>query len=417
MESAEALEARLISDLGLQFFGTIGGATSKLAAMKAKLQGRDKASSKKRFAVFGSLEGSALSRVREALAAEQVVAVRCTRDAAVASWPAVADACAAKVGRKDLGANVHVALGSLVAMSGPHCWCVGGWADQRDVQQAGAAIVAESKRRSADGDRSIFISRPEPQCCDAELAARAEHLFASVPEPGSLQLDEEAAYSVSNETSAAKVAAVAYKLGAVDLVVDATACVGGNTIAFARTFPTVVAVEIDPTKAAKLRHNVAHVRRSATLGRVDVVAGDCLVELPRLDAWARARTAVVFADPPWGGRHYKYKDEPEVHLKGDSGGLPDLVAFCAGRAEVRHLLLKVPFNFDSAALAASRHVRRLDTVLLSNKVTLLVLHLHDKAARPEPEQQAKKKKKKKKKREKRDRDDEDELRKRQKAAG
>ena len=107
-------------------------------------------------------------------------------------------------------------------------------------------------------------------------------------------------YGASNEVCAAKFAAAAATL-APKTVVDATACVGGNAIAFARRFDRVFALEIDPGRAAMLRHNVAHVRRHAVLGRVDVVAGDCLVELPRLavDDWA---TTLVFADPPAAAR-------------------------------------------------------------------------------------------------------------------
>ena len=62
-----------------------------------------------------------------------------------------------------------------------------------------------------------------------------------------MQVDEEAAYSASNEVSAAKVAKAAKALGP-GLVIDATACIGGNTIAFARNFRRVVAIEIDPKK-------------------------------------------------------------------------------------------------------------------------------------------------------------------------
>ena len=402
---ADPLETALVDDLGLPFFATMGGTTGKLAAMKAKL---GKTSHRKRFALFDGLDAA---RVRAALDAGKGVAARCARAAAVEAWPPLARTCAAKVGRRDLGASAHVALGSLVAMSGAGCWCVGGFADQRDCQQAGAALVAESKRRSEAGVRTIYVVRPEPVCGADELKARADHLWASVPGNEHMRLDEEAAYSVSNEASAAKVAAVARRLGDYALVVDATACVGGNAIAFARAFPRVVAVEIDASKAAKLAHNVAHVRSTAPLGAVDVVVGDCLDELdrvPELDDAGAA--ALVFADPPWGGRHYKFANEAdEVHLKGGGGGLEALVGLCARKRAVGHLLLKVPFNFNAASLAASRHVRRLDTVLLSSKVTLLVLHLEKGAPGPKAkrkrergpsggrEHKGKKKKKKKKK--------------------
>lgn len=55
---------------------------------------------------------------------------------------------------------------------------------------------------------------------DDERVARVEHLFPSVKDRSKLRLDEEAAYSVSNETSAAKVAQVALSLGAAALGVS-----------------------------------------------------------------------------------------------------------------------------------------------------------------------------------------------------
>ena len=75
----------------------------------------------------------------------------------------------------------------------------------------------------------------------------------------------------------------AAELDGVACVVDATACVGGNSIAFARRFPRVVAVELNMERSRMLAHNITHVRRFERLGRVDVVQGDCLEKLLTLD--------------------------------------------------------------------------------------------------------------------------------------
>ena len=153
-----------------------------------------------------------------------------------------------------------------------------------------------------------------------------------MPERHLLQIDEEPAPTSSrvatttpqiSEICAAKFAKAA-ELDGVACVVDATACVGGNSIAFARRFPRVVSIdeegELNVERSRMLAHNITHVRRfhNERLGRVDVVQGDCLEKLPTLDVdWSQT---LVFADPPWGGRHYEdcqdVDSEQGVHLKG-----------------------------------------------------------------------------------------------------
>ena len=100
------------------------------------------------------------------------------------------------------------------------------------------------------------------------------------------------------------------------------------------------------------------------VGRVDVVQGDCLEKLPTLDVdWS---STLVFADPPWGGRHYEdchdVDSEQGVHLKG-SGTLDGFVETVAGLG-CRHLLLKVPHTFDAARFSVNTVVARCDALPL-----------------------------------------------------
>ncbi|KAJ1456783.1 hypothetical protein M885DRAFT_153632 [Pelagophyceae sp. CCMP2097] len=257
MSAAEALIAQLTAELGPQLFAVIGGATDKLAAMKAQLLKR-KVATKTKFAIFdGTAHFPTPAAIAAALASDQIVAVRCGRDAALKKWPELAKLCEAKVGtasqampgaKQPTGAkqpaakqsssasekSPHVSAGSLVCVrvDGAVAWCLGGWLDQREVQRAGQAVVAEAKLRAETGRRDFFVSRPRALFDDAEKAQRLTHLFPSVKDASKLKIDEEAAYSASNEHSAAKVAKIARALqGAAHTLVDATACVGGNALA------------------------------------------------------------------------------------------------------------------------------------------------------------------------------------------
>ena len=150
-----------------------------------------------------------------------------------------------------------------------------------------------------------------------------------------------------------------------------------------------------------LAHNITHVRRFERLGRVDVVQGDCLEKLPTLDVdWS---STLVFADPPWGGRHYEdcqdVDSEQGVHLKG-TGTLDGFVATVAGLG-CRRLLLKVPHTFDAARFSVNTVVARCDARAVADKVQLVALELRVPAKRPAPSEAPSSKRKKRRKKKKR----------------
>lgn len=368
-----SLEECFKAELGMSVFGVVGGKTDKLAAMKAQLLKR---SSSKKLALFDSLGD--LKSIRAAIESDKIVAIRCNRDAAMAKWESVAELCARRV-RGGGEANAHVGSGSAVAMAGDVVWCLGGWRDQRDVVMVGAALVSEAKRRNVEGRRDYFVARPKPVFSEDERRARLEHLFPSVPERHRLEVDEEAAYSVSNESSAAKVVAIVQSFKP-SCVVDATACVGGNAIAFARTFQRVYAIEIDQGRFDMLKNNLQVVNLSRV---VTCVKGNCIEELPKIRVGGQGDEKIfVFADPPWGGRHYKFQTTPDVHLKGsadDSNLLTRFVRVCAAHPDVSGLALKLPANFDKQTLfdEAQSH----DTHIISNQVHILVLNFLNKKKR------------------------------------
>ena len=100
------MEALLVQELGSEVLATLGGVSSKLAAMKAKLQGRCSA------ARLVCVEGLDARTLIAAVENDKVVAARCSRDDAKALWPAVAAKCA-ELATDDGVANDHVARGSF----------------------------------------------------------------------------------------------------------------------------------------------------------------------------------------------------------------------------------------------------------------------------------------------------------------
>ena len=78
-------------------------------------------------------------------------------------------------------------------------------------------------------------------------------------------------------------------------ITDGTACVGGDTIRFAKTFAHVNAVELSVQRANMLYHNV---KVTGVASKVFVYNADYVAVGPCM------QQDVIFMDPPWGGPEY-----------------------------------------------------------------------------------------------------------------
>lgn len=160
-------------------------------------------------------------------------------------------------------------------------------------------LMAEPTRDVARPQES---KRPEPEADEprndaADAAAVAgkywahRHSLFSMYDRG-VRMDAEGWYSATPEAVAASQAA---RAAPGDLVVDAFAGCGGNSIQFAARGCHVVAVEIDPRKVELAAHNA---RVYGVEDRIEFVIGDFFRLAPFLKAdW-------VFLSPPWGGPSY-----------------------------------------------------------------------------------------------------------------
>lgn len=141
-----------------------------------------------------------------------------------------------------------------------------------------------------------------------------DHFFGSLTfaERRGMQLDACAATSITDSFTAGRMTTLLAAIYACFKpsrthfrVLDATACVGGNTIGimvWARGTPgltvAVDAVELNEGRCDMLQHNVAAIHSPAT---VRVMNGDCVDVVTEPDAsWN-----LIMLDPPWGGPQHK----------------------------------------------------------------------------------------------------------------
>ena len=181
-------------------------------------------------------------------------------------------------------------------------------------------------------------------------------------------LDEVAVYSVTDARTADRITKLALKLPGAPFseICDGCACVGGNVLSFARALARapgatrVTGVELDATRFEFLKHNVETAGLDATCLHGDIAAATAAEEPAEVSGdLAAARAAVrradlLFLDPPWGGPEVSARPMGSVSF--DMSGV-DLAALCARcnapGFRCKHVLLKLPPNYDTDALKAA----------------------------------------------------------------
>ena len=163
-----------------------------------------------------------------------------------------------------------------------------------------------------------------------------------------VQLDDVAEYSVTDGVTADSLSALLLAfIPAESTVTDACACVGGNTISFARHFAHVQACEYDRTRYEMLNHNIALLSSSPAPPSSPVPPHQPSVSTilaSYLDVMPIWRQDAVFIDPPFGA---DFELHPLVHPTLADVGMGQLVRqlFEQSRPS-RAVLLKLPRNVD-----------------------------------------------------------------------
>ncbi len=117
-----------------------------------------------------------------------------------------------------------------------------------------------------------------------------------------------------------------------DVIVDANAGMGGNSIYFCKYFKYVYCIDLDRTTIPYLYHNLKEYDNKF------IINENCL------DILKIIRYDVIFFDPPWGGSNYKYKNNINLYL--DNINIIDIINNLYYYKNLKFICLKAPFNFN-----------------------------------------------------------------------
>ena len=150
-------------------------------------------------------------------------------------------------------------------------------------------------------------------------------------------LDDEASYSISDGLRANEMTDIlASFIGPKGVVIDMTACVGGNVLAFSRLF-NVRAQEIDSLRYTLLRYNcmIAKIPSNKYLAW-------CVDSLSLFNKPGIYQSDCVFCDPPWGGPDYVKLVDMELSL-----GDMDLIDIALkALKETKVFMCRTTFNYN-----------------------------------------------------------------------
>ena len=118
-------------------------------------------------------------------------------------------------------------------------------------------------------------------------------------------------------------------------ITDATANMGGATLAFSNYFNHVNAVEIIPFHCKILTNNI---KVYGAENKVKVYCDDYL------DIGNTLEQDVVFFDPPWGGPDYKNLELMDMYL--DNIMIGDIIKSLIDKKKTKIIAIRVPFNYD-----------------------------------------------------------------------
>jgi 16S rRNA G966 N2-methylase RsmD len=152
------------------------------------------------------------------------------------------------------------------------------------------------------------------------------------------------------------------KIGDDITVIDATACVGGDTLSFASKFSKVVSIEKDTETFNMLKNNLMVYNIPET--KVLPINAD-FVELLKNDALPFA-VDIIYMDPPWNppGQPWHSKLE-KIMLYLSNMAAHDVVKLALRKTKATTIAVKVPFNFDFRTFVKNMN----DTVLMIHSVS------------------------------------------------
>lgn len=130
------------------------------------------------------------------------------------------------------------------------------------------------------------------------------------------------------------------------VIIDACACVGGNTISFLINFKNVIAIEKNKIRYKMLVSNTKSLLKNKLYDyenkSLKTINSSCLEFLQK----SKNNFDVIFFDPPWGGSEYKNKKSIDLFL--DDKNIIDIVLEFKHRT--KYICFKLPKNYKMSII-------------------------------------------------------------------
>jgi len=120
-------------------------------------------------------------------------------------------------------------------------------------------------------------------------------------------------------------------------IIDATACVGGDTIPFCDHFGKVIPIEIDSERYENLVHNI----NVYGFKNAYPINDSCLSVIKDI----QIPYHIIYLDCPWGGSEYKKNEKMELYL-GDKNMCEVIDDFFKNSKSLKLVVSKLPKNYD-----------------------------------------------------------------------
>lgn len=214
-----------------------------------------------------------------------------------------------------------------------------------------AGLLPFAQQDEKESPVYVFNSVQTYNSANSEVRGKMDYYFSNVPkeERYRMQADRVGLYSCTAPSiadSQTKIILEIYKELSTNInskeaprIVDATACIGGNTISFARAGVPVTAFEVSPQRARFLANNALLTGQEAN---IQIVNGDFTKLYKFVDF------DILYMDPPWGGPEYKNKSQVEMML--GEKDVKDLLMNILFETPVKLIALKAPLNYNVKGL-------------------------------------------------------------------
>lgn len=151
----------------------------------------------------------------------------------------------------------------------------------------------------------------------------------------SLQIDDIGEYSITRPDEADLITEIILKeTNDNNIILDAMAGSGGNTISFCNSFKFVHSVESDINRFNILKNNTTQYK----FNNSKIYFNDCLniIDINNFD--------IIFFDPPWGGKNYLKQNKVELSISGFKIWM--ILKYILSENNKCNIFLKIPSNFD-----------------------------------------------------------------------